>query len=157
MRESGHCCDPVSLVGLLLEAAAGLRRLAGPHFEQAQQLPPQSFDVLVRLARSPGQRLRMSDLAAQASLTPSGLTRAIDRLEEAGLAERVACPEDRRGAFAALTELGRLRMEEAMRCHRDELEQLLEGALDDGERQLLMALLRRVRDQVNPAAARVQL
>ena len=44
----------------------------------------QSFDMLIRLARSDGHQLRMSELAVQASLTPSGLTRAVDRLPAAG-------------------------------------------------------------------------
>ena len=59
--------------------------------------------MLIRLARTPGNRLRMSDLAAQTSLTPSGLTRSVDRLEDTGLVARRVCPEDRRGSFAALT------------------------------------------------------
>ena len=45
----------------------------------------------------------MSELAAQTSLTPSGLTRSVDRLQEQGLVARRVCPEDRRGSFAVLT------------------------------------------------------
>lgn len=155
MTAETRCCDSVSLAGLLFEAASGLRRLAGPRFEQAQELPSQSFEVLVRLSRSPGQRLRMSDLAAQCALTPSGLTRAVDRLCEAGLAERDTCTEDKRGAFAALTPLGKEKMRRAIAHHRQVLEAALSGALSEDEQESLMALLRRLRDQVNPEAARV--
>jgi DNA-binding MarR family transcriptional regulator len=144
-------------MGLLLETATGLRRIAGPRWEEDYQLPPQSFDVLVRLVRSPGGRLRMSDLAAQTSLTPSGLTRAVDRLTDAGLVNREVCPEDRRGAFASLTPTGTQRMEGALNCHRDHLESVLGGVLSTGERELLVELLRRLRDRVNPGAARVSL
>ena len=74
-----------------------------PAVERDYGLPAQSLDVLVHLARSDDGRLRMSELAIQTRLTPSGLTRAVARLCEAGLVRRQVCPEDRRGAFASLT------------------------------------------------------
>lgn len=147
--------DPVTLVGLVFETATGLRREVGPSLEQSYELPPQSFEVLLRLARTPGSQLRMSDLAAQTALTPSGLTRAIDRLQEAGLVRREACSEDRRGSFATLTDCGTDRMSRALDCHRDQLERILEGTLTVEERGQLCSLLRRLRDRVNPGAARV--
>src|SRR5271166_2746329 len=91
--------DPVTLIGLVFESASGIRREVGPSLERDYGLPGQSFEVLIRLARSPGGRLRMTDLAAQTALTPSGLTRAVDRLAEAGLVNREACSNDRRGSF----------------------------------------------------------
>lgn len=148
--------DPVTLVGLVFETATGLKRMTTAPFEQRYALPPQSFDVLVRLARSPGGRLRMSDLAARSALTPSGLTRAIDRLEEAGLVCREACAEDRRGSFAGLTEAGRERMEAVMERHREHLEGLFSGALSSTERRQLARLLERLRDEVNPSAGRAR-
>ena len=87
----------MTTVGLLFESAAGLRRLFQRRLETERSLSSQSFDVLIRLARTPGSELRMSELAAQASLTPSGLTRSVDRLQDQGLVERRVCPEDRRG------------------------------------------------------------
>jgi len=89
----------------------------------------------------------MSDLAAQTDLTPSGLTRAVDRLSEAGLVRREACREDRRGAFAALTGSGEARMREALDIHRGQLAELLDGVL------ALTAALRKLRDRVNPGAS----
>ena len=82
----------------------------------------QWFEVLLRLARTPGGRLRMSDLAAQTTLTASGLTRVVDRLEDAGLVKREACPTDRRSTYAVLTAEGprphRDRRARAPRAHR---------------------------------------
>jgi DNA-binding MarR family transcriptional regulator len=141
------CGDPVVLAGLVFETAAGLRRAVGPAVERDYGLPNQSLDVLVLLARSEDGRLRMSDLATQTRLTPSGLTRAVDRLCEAGLVCRQACAEDRRGAYASLTRTGRTRMGAAVSCHHDVLGELL-GALDPSERDLLAALLRRLLDQL---------
>lgn len=145
--------DPITLVGLVFEAAGGLHRTVAPPLERLCELAGQEFDILIRLARSPGARLRMSDLAAQTALTPSGLTRAIDRLSEAGLVSREACPEDRRGAFAALTEAGEARMRKAMAVHRTQLAELLRGIFGPEEELAFMCALRKLRDRVNPGAS----
>ena len=145
--------DQITLVGLVLEAASGLQRAVSAPLERHCELAGQDFEILIRLARSPGSRLRMSDLAAQTALTPSGLTRAIDRLSHAGLVSRQSCPEDRRGAFAALTGAGEVRMREALEIHRAQLAELLDGALEPNEERALVAALRKLRDRVNPGAA----
>ena len=145
--------DRLTLVGLLVESTTGLRAHLDRKLEEDSGLPLQWFELLLRLARSPGRHLRMSDLAAQTSLTPSGLTRAIDRLEEAGLAERVPCPSDRRGSYAALTPRGVERITAAVGPHLDHIDTYLTSALSADEQSQLAALLRKVRDHVNPAAA----
>ncbi len=149
----GH--DPITLVGLVLETASGLRKVLTPGLECEVGVGGQSFEILVRLGRSPLGRLRMSDLAAQTTLTPSGLTRAVDRLVEVGLVEREVCPSDRRGAFARLTDLGLRRVREALCRHERDVAHLLEGVLDDAEQAELVSLLRRLRDQVHPHASLV--
>lgn len=141
------------LARLVFETATGLRRAVVPSVERDHGLPQQSLDVLARLAQATGGRLRMSDLAAQTSLTPSGLTRAIDRLAHAGLVSRQSCPEDRRGAFATLTDAGEVRMHQALELHRAQLAELLEDALEPEEGHALVAALRKLRDRVNPGAA----
>ena len=140
-------------MGLVFETASGLHRVVGRPLERQCELAGQDFEILIRLARTPGGRLRMSDLAAQTGLTPSGLTRAVDRLSEAGLVSRQACPEDRRGAFATLTEAGEERMRRALDLHRAQLAELLDGALDPDEERVLVAALRKLRDRVNPEAS----
>lgn len=158
MRSAGKApaeggTDRITLVGLVFEAANGLHRAVAPPLERRCELAGQDFEILIRLARSPGGRLRMSDLASQTALTPSGLTRAIDRLSHAGLVDRQACPEDRRGAFAALTDAGKARMAEALEIHRAQLAELLDGALEPDEERALVSGLRKLRDRVNPGAA----
>jgi DNA-binding MarR family transcriptional regulator len=75
------------------------------------------YDVLVRLARAPDHALRMSDLADRVLLSPSGLTRLVDRLERRGLAERLADPADGRVALARLTSGGSRLVKLAARTH----------------------------------------
>jgi len=143
----------LTLVGLLIESTTALRVRLDRELERDVDLSLQWFELLLRLARSPGRHLRMSDLAAQTNLTPSGLTRAIDRLEAAGLAERVPCPSDKRGAYAALTPAGLQRIADAVGPHLAHVEQHLTGVLTVDEQAQLAVLLRKVRDHVNPAAA----
>ncbi len=64
------------------------------------------YDVLLTLYETSDKRLRLSDLAKEALLSRSGITRLVDRLEAQQLLKREVCAADRRGAFAVLTEQG---------------------------------------------------
>jgi MarR family transcriptional regulator, 2-MHQ and catechol-resistance regulon repressor len=139
--------------GLFAEAHAGMSRAHEQRLELESGLSMQWFDVLVRLVRSPDQRLRMTDLAAQSTLTPSGLTRAVDRLEAAGLVERQACPTDRRSTYAVLTREGERRIKKAVPVHVAHLEEVFDATFTAKELDTLTALLRKLRDATNPCAA----
>ena len=143
----------LTTMGLLAEAHAGISGATERRLEQECGLSLQWFEVLVRLARTPGNRLRMSDLAAQTTLSASGLTRSIDRLEAAGLVERQACPTDRRSSYAALTTSGRERIVAALPVHVRQLQELLDRTFTPDELEQLTALVRRLRDASNPCAA----
>src|SRR5687767_2681993 len=110
------------------------------------------FEVLLRLARSPGGALRMSDLAAQTSLTTSGITRLVDRLERGGLVQRVACPSDRRGLLAEITPAGQHRLTAVLPGHVELIDHWLIGRLPPEGLESLLAALRTVRDAVRPDA-----
>jgi DNA-binding MarR family transcriptional regulator len=90
----------------------------------------------------------MSELAAQTSLTPSGLTRSVDRLHENGLVARRTCPEDRRGAFAVLTPAGQELMDQAIPEHIAHVGEVLSDVFTAEEEETLASLLRRLRDHV---------
>jgi DNA-binding MarR family transcriptional regulator len=144
--------DPrITALGLLIEAAGGLSaRLAAQYAEH--DLAPAEFEVLLRIARTPGQAMRMSDLAAQTLLTTSGITRVVDRLERAELVERQACPTDRRGAFAVLTAAGQRRLDAVLPGHLELVDRWFTGRLDAAELDTLLATLRTIRDGVRPDA-----
>jgi DNA-binding MarR family transcriptional regulator len=101
----------------LLRAHACLAKRLDAELEQAHRLPMTSYEVLQHLQEAPGGRMRMCDLAEQAQLSRSGLTRLVDRLEREELLERCSCDHDARGSYACLTEAGRERMEEARVTH----------------------------------------
>ena len=93
--------------GLLRTRACLVKRLDA-ELEQAHGLPTSSYEVLHHLAQAGSGRMRMRDLAEQAQLSRSGLTRLVDRLERDGLLYRCSCDHDARGAYACLTDTARL-------------------------------------------------
>ena len=93
----------------------------------------------------------MSDLAAQVTMSASGLSRAIDRLVEAGSIERVACDYDRRVVHARLTDQGLAEIEGMLPSHIDALEDAF-SVLSPAERDRFEVLLRKLRGRVNPEA-----
>ena len=105
------------------------------------------YDVLASLQAS-ADPLRPKDLLCRVGVTKSGLTRLIDRIEEAGLVERTRCPSDRRGTFIVMTDAG-ARTLAAMRPIRNRVfSEHLAGALSEAEAEAISELLGRVGDSV---------
>jgi DNA-binding MarR family transcriptional regulator len=75
------------------------------------------YDVLLRLARAPNQGLRMTELAERVLMSPSGLTRMVDRLVDEGLVRRDRFDGDARVMLAQLTEQGRRALRRAAGTH----------------------------------------
>src|SRR5262245_23988049 len=65
------------------------------------------YDALLELSRAPNGEMRPRDLEKHMLLPQYSMSRLIDRLAEAGLAERKICPVDGRGQFVAITASGR--------------------------------------------------
>ena len=146
---SEHLDDPrIEAYGMLIEAHNELHNALQRNLDAEAGVPVGWLSVLIRLARSPDERLRMTVLARDMTMSTSGLTRLVDRMETEGLVERQACPEDRRGLLAVLTEKGRTLLASTAPCHVADLERLLGGALDERQLTQLTDLLRRVRDHV---------
>lgn len=128
----------------LLRAHAALTKALGTDLEREHGLPLTSYEVLMNLHDAPGRRMRMSELACCVILSRSGLTRLVDRLAREGLLEREACDDDARGAFAVLTEEGRLRVTAARRTHLAGVRTRFLERLSDDELEALGAVWDRV-------------
>lgn len=89
------------------------------------------YDVLVRLARAPDRRLKMTELAQRAMLSPSSLTRVVDRLVERQLVARDRSTSDNRVVHASLTDTGRARARTAARTHLRGIREHFTGLLTD--------------------------
>jgi DNA-binding MarR family transcriptional regulator len=89
-----------------LQTHAALARGLDADLRVAHGLPLTDFEILLWLVNRPCERMRMAALADSVLLSPSGLSRAVERLEARGLVQRIPCTEDRRGSYAALTKSG---------------------------------------------------
>lgn len=138
----------IEAFGMLVEAHNEVVNLAQRQLEASSDVPVPWLGVLLRLARSPDQRLRMTELARDMTMSTSGLTRLIDRIEAAGHVRREACPEDRRGLHAVLTDAGREVLGRAVPGHVADLQRTMGDALSAEELAELTRLLRTVRDHV---------
>lgn len=91
---------------LFLTAHVVLVRAIQQRLKDAGMPSLEWYDVLWTLERAPDHRLRMHTLAERLVVARFNLTRLVDRLARAGLVARQKSKEDRRGAYAVLTEKG---------------------------------------------------
>lgn len=127
----------------LLQAHATLMRQLATDLVQETGLTLGDFDVLAQLAVAGGE-LRMTDLAARAFTSRSGMTRRIDRLVDEGLVRRANADADARGVVIALTDTGLARLTETAPVHLRGVSNLFVAQLDDQE----LAVLERALDKV---------
>ena len=120
-----------------LHAHHQITRKLDAELRSEHELPLNAYDVLLRLARAPGRRLRMTDLAERVLLSPSGLTRVVDRLVAEGLVRRERFDGDARVMMAQLTDKGRAVLRRAARTH-------LRGIREHFTGQMTVAQLREV-------------
>jgi DNA-binding MarR family transcriptional regulator len=85
----------------------------------------------------------MSELAEWLTLSRGGITKLVDRLQQAGYLERVNCTEDRRALQASLTPAGAAMLEEMRGVYAAELERHLR-TLSEQEAELIKAALGKV-------------
>jgi DNA-binding MarR family transcriptional regulator len=101
------------------------------------------YGVLITLLSAPDRRLRMGDLALRRNLTPSGITRNVERLEQDGLIKRETDHSDGRAYQAALTPQGLTRLREAQVTHHSVVRQRFLERLPAKELQSFAELLER--------------
>lgn len=109
--------DEMAAWHAFIRAHARVVRLLESELEAEQNLTLPAYEVLAHLTEAPERRLRMSDLAAISVLTPSGLTRVVDKLVREGYVERQRCGSDARVVYAAVTDAGVARVQEAYPTH----------------------------------------
>ncbi len=79
------------------------------------------YELLLHLYEHPTERMPMSELARLVLLTPSGITRMVDRLVARGLVQRQSVRSDARVQHAVLTIEGRELFFRAGRVHLDDV------------------------------------
>jgi len=127
----------------LLRAHATLMRQLATDLVEEVGLTLGDFDVLAQLARAGGE-LRMSELAAQAYSSRSGMTRRIDRLVDEGLVSRANTDADGRGVVVGLTDTGLARLAQAAPAHVRRVSELFVDKLSDQELATVASALGKV-------------
>jgi DNA-binding MarR family transcriptional regulator len=112
------------------------------------------YEILVNLSEAPERRLRMSELAEATLSSRSRLSHQIDRMARAGLVEREACADDRRGSFAVLTEHGWEVLVSAAPDHVESVRQHLLDVLTPAEFAALGRACAKVADSLGGGPAR---
>jgi DNA-binding MarR family transcriptional regulator len=115
---------------LYLESALALIDVLDAELVREAGIPQRWYDVLVHLDEA-SEALRMNELAERILFSKSGLTRVVDRMEEAGLVRRARPENDRRSILVVLTDGGRTTLERARHHHRLGLEQHFSRHLTD--------------------------
>ena len=89
-----------------LNAHARVTRAIGRELAEAGLPDLAWYDLLWTLYRRPGRSLRVKELANEVVLSPTAMSRFVDRVEAAGCVRREPDPEDRRALQVTLTDEG---------------------------------------------------
>ncbi|MBZ5704234.1 MAG: MarR family transcriptional regulator [Acidobacteriia bacterium] len=131
-----------------LERLARVLNRVGPDEVCCESLTPRQCGILRTLADKQGARL--SDLAAETGITPSAMTRVLDKLEAQGLIQRVrGAGEDGRAAMVAITERGRAIRGRIDQLMLDRTRAILKG-IPAGFRPQLLAGIRMLNQALGP-------
>ncbi len=142
--------ERVTLWGLFLEVHEGIKRRLDHDLRAEIDIPDAWFEVLLRVGRTPGQAVPMTQLAEMVLFSSGGFTKLADRMERAGLIRREPCPGDRRSTLATLTPEGRRVLDRALAVHVPGLQRYLVDHLDAEQRRQLEQILRTLRSAVPP-------
>ena len=103
-----------------------------------------TLDLLLRLDLSDAGSLRSVELCQQLMLSPSHVSRMIDKLEAKGLAVRRPDPDDRRAQQVVITDEGRAAVGSFAPDLAGVIDRVIGETLDDGEVEQLIDMLTRI-------------
>lgn len=127
-----------------LRAHAAVTRQFNAELQATHGLTINDFDVLAQLARAPERALKRVELSERVLLTPSGITRLLKGLEEAGYVCNRSCDSDARVTYAVLTDKGHEKLREAGKTHRASVRELFSERFEKDELHSLAELLERL-------------
>ena len=108
------------------------------------------YFVLAMLSEAPRRTLRMMALAARTNATLPRLSHVVRRLEDRGLVERSACPEDARATNASLTEAGWRKLQDTAPGHVDTVRQHVIDALTPEQVEQLSEIAEAILERLDP-------
>ena len=99
-----------------------------------------AYGVLVTLVGADGCVLTIGDLGERRNLSPSGISRSVDRLAKIGLVERRSNPADGRSLLVGLTPDGLTRLRAAQVTHHETVRRLMLARLGGADQKRLAQL-----------------
>ena len=128
----------------LLRAHASATRELSTELQAEHGLSINDYECMLLLSHADDGAMRRVDLAGELMLTPSGVTRLLDGLQEDGYVCNHSCSSDARVKYAVLTETGRSKLDEASQSHLTGVARLFRERFSDEELETLGELLGRL-------------
>ena len=141
--------DELRIWRVFLECGYALIDILDDELQAEAGMNLRSYDVLVNLEEAE-HPVRMNELASRILASKSGLTRVIDRMEDAGLVERQVPPDDRRSIVVVMTPRGDEALQAARRVHRRGIYEHFAQHLDERDFEALRDVLENVHEHVRP-------
>lgn len=141
--------ERITALGLIIESSSALMDEVTRDLNR-RGVTLSAWEIMIRLSRSPGRRLRLSELAGQSTLTNSGLSRLIDRLCDLELVVREPSKDDKRGYYAVLTDRGYQTALDLVPDHLKTIDRLIIDVLTPEELEGLLVACRKLRDATRP-------
>ena len=132
----------------IVETANIVQFAADRQLRDAVGLTLAQFEILLRLLEAPEGRLRMTDIADALTVSRSGLTYQVARLEALGLVERRPSPGDERSVIAHITPAGRAALAAGGPGYVTLVREMLFDRIDPGELATVTEILDDVRTQL---------
>jgi len=136
--------DAIACIYLIHRITALLRRSSTAIAEKAGIHVSDLYVLLLLHRRPPEYQVMSGELQRALGFTSGGITRRVDRLEEAGLVVRVAHPTDRRIWMVQLTPAGLKMVRESRSSSASAAVNNLIGQLDSGDWGKLLSMLRQI-------------
>ncbi|WP_369166763.1 MarR family winged helix-turn-helix transcriptional regulator [Streptomyces sp. R28] len=127
--------DLVLAFGRLQGAANRLEYLLGRRIEEECGISHLMYEVLLILGRAGDPGLSMRAIGQEQVLTTGGATRLVDRMQAAGLVQRVTDPADGRGRLVRLTPLGEETAVRASQLHVENIKRYFLDPLPPSHRE----------------------
>jgi DNA-binding MarR family transcriptional regulator len=108
-----------------------------------------TYNALLHTHLAGPDGIRMKDMAKNTSLSTSGITALVDRLERQGLMQRNPDPDDRRATRITLTDEGRERARQAAHIHIASIEDHFSSRLAKSEAISLAETLERIESDIH--------
>lgn len=133
-----------AFIGVHVDLVGALERDLNDHHSSLGD-----YQVLVHLSEADGRSMRMCDLANVLQLSPSGLTRRLDRLVADGYVAREGSPDDRRVMMASLTDKGFSHLGKTAPHHVRSVRRHLFDHLDETQIEAMASIFTAIADGLN--------